>query len=155
MTDRQKGSPLLTLIIIGLIVYALFFRGCDIGFGPGPGPGPDPGPGPSPDVILSEKVESWAREVGDPQGVRVISAVYGETNQRLVSNQISVGDVTQRLGQETDRRLETIGATARWSNFRSKLSDEVSLRMQMGNFGTKRQVSDFLVSVKYGVDASL
>ncbi len=124
---------------------------------------PNPPPPPPPDGI-SGVVEQWTKDAitagGTPTTAAALSGVYGLVSKAVKDGAIKVSDpdptkpppVLAQISQLTDTIFLFQTDSAKWTSWRSKLSDALNTSVSRADLQTKEQWVTVLNEIKTGID---
>ena len=124
-----------------------------VGDGGLPGPPDTPDVPPQPPAVTTQ-VAAWAAEVNHPVGAQALGLVYSTIADSLRDGKIDPADAFPAVKKATEQVLPMAGGVERWSGFRSKLGDLITLKLQKGELQHSKDYERFLREVAAGLNSS-
>jgi hypothetical protein len=124
-----------------------------IRIGEAPPDGPDePVPPPAPEVTT--QVKGWSAEVNHPVGAQAMALIYRTIAEKIDDGSLKPEDAFPAIKAATDQVLPTVGGKGKWDDWRVKVGDLITSKLQSGDLQHPRQLVTFLTQVADGLDAS-
>jgi hypothetical protein len=108
---------------------------------------------PQPPAVTTQ-VRAWAAEVNHPVGAQALGLVYSTIADSLRDGKIEAGDAFPAVKKATEQVLPMAGGVERWVDFRAKLGELITLKLQKGELQHSKDYERFLREVAAGLNGS-
>ena len=108
---------------------------------------------PQPPAVTTQ-VKAWAAEVNHPVGAQALAVVYSTVADSLKEGKLDPGDAFPAVKKATEQVLPLAGGAERWTGFRTKLGDLITLKLQNGELQHSKDYERFLREVAAGLNDS-
>lgn len=139
---NDAGEP--TLVKITQIIR--------VGDVPPPNGPDDPAPPEESDVV--QKVRVWASEVDHPVGAQALALIYRTIAEKVDDGSLKPEDAFPAIKKATEQVLPTVGGGSKWDDWRIKVGDLITEKLQKGELSHPQHLVKFLNEVAQGLEGS-
>ena len=104
------------------------------------------------DLALVKDSTAWAKAIADPLTAQAISLVYDQVGGAYQDGLVDGLTVWTVLKDSTDAAVAVVGSGKDWVQYRTKLSDVITLGRQKGTLAEKQAVLVLLNSLRQGLE---